>query len=151
MGLSNKLSCEAGHFSCCCLNLHRCFQSEALRLYFPALEPWAAGSVSLPSCSSPFIHMQMWGCPVCQLPPCLVLQPLPCHEFSPPWLPISAPPTVVDECLFFISLVVPLPCCSILCQVWLCKEAQCVYLRRHLGSPHFKILDVYCTSIHVLL
>ena len=27
------------------------------------------------------------------------------------------------------------PCCSILRQFWLCEEAQCVYLRRHLGSP----------------
>ena len=31
------------------------------------------------------------------------------------------------------------PCRSIFCQFWLCEEAQCVYLRRHLGSPteHF--------------
>ena len=42
VGLSNDLSCEAGSFSCCCLNPHRCFQSEVLRLYFPALEPWVA-------------------------------------------------------------------------------------------------------------
>ena len=56
------------------------------------------------------------------------------RESSPPWLPISAPPTVVDECLFFISLVVPLPCCSILCQFWLCEEAQCVHLHCHPGS-----------------
>ena len=27
------------------------------------------------------------------------------------------------------------PCRLILCQFWLCEEAQCVYLRRHLGSP----------------
>ena len=27
------------------------------------------------------------------------------HQSSPPWLPISAPPTGLDECLFFISLV----------------------------------------------
>ena len=26
-------------------------------------------------------------------------------------------------------------CRSIFCQFWLCEEAQCVYLRRHLGSP----------------
>ena len=33
----------------------------------------------------------------------------------------------------------------ILCQFWLCEEAQCVYLRRHLGSP---ILTLRCdTSI----
>ena len=28
------------------------------------------------------------------------------------------------------------PCCSILCQFWLCEEAQFVYLCRHLGSPN---------------
>ena len=27
------------------------------------------------------------------------------HESSPPWLPVSAPPTCRDECLFFISVV----------------------------------------------
>ena len=28
VGLSNKLCCEAGHLSLCCLNPHRYFQSE---------------------------------------------------------------------------------------------------------------------------
>ena len=51
-------------------------------------------------------------------------------------VPVSAPPTGLDECFFFISLVVGLPCSSIFCQFWLCVEAQCVYLRRHLGSLH---------------
>ena len=37
--------------------------------------------------------------------------------------------------LIFYFLGVGPPCCSILCQFWLCEEAQCVYLRRHLGSP----------------
>ena len=27
------------------------------------------------------------------------------HQSSPPWLPISAPPTGLDECFFFINLV----------------------------------------------
>ena len=34
----------------------------------------------------------------------------------------------------FYFLGVGLPCCSIFCQFWLCEEAPCVYLRRHLGS-----------------
>ena len=34
----------------------------------------------------------------------------------------------------FYFLGVGPPCHSILCQFWLCEEAQCVYLRRHLGS-----------------
>ena len=34
----------------------------------------------------------------------------------------------------FYFLGVGAPRCSILCQFWLCEEAQCVHLRRHLGS-----------------
>ena len=61
-------------------------------------------------------------------------------------LPISTPPTGLDECLFFNSLVVGLPYSSIFCQFWLffifkfvlsffwlCEEAPCVYLCLHLG------------------
>ena len=47
--------------------------------------------------------------------------------------PISAPRTSLDECLFFYLLGVGHPCCSIFCQFWLCEEAQCGYLHRHLG------------------
>ena len=81
MGLSNELSCEAGSFSCH-LNPHRFFQSDVLRLYFPKLEPWVVQSVLLPSCSSQFIHTQMWDYLFCQLPPCQVCQPWPCHKSS---------------------------------------------------------------------
>ena len=35
----------------------------------------------------------------------------------------------------FYFLGVGPPCRSVLCQFWLCEEAQCVYLCRHLGSP----------------
>ena len=48
-----------------------------------------------------------------------VCQPLPCRESSPPWLPVSTPPTGLDECFFFISLVVGLSYSSIFCQFWL--------------------------------
>ena len=54
VGLSEELSCEAGSFSHHCTP-HRVLQTEVLRLYFPALEPWVAWSVLLPSCSSWFI------------------------------------------------------------------------------------------------
>ena len=83
-GSLKEHSCEGGCFSCCRLNPHRCFQSEVLRLSFPVLEPWVLWPVSLPSCSSWFIHMQMWDRPLWQLPPCLVLQLHPCGESSPP-------------------------------------------------------------------
>ena len=52
-------------------------------------------------------------------PPWWVHQP-PLHcESSLPQLPVSTPPTGLDECFFFISLVVGLPCSSIFCQFWL--------------------------------
>ena len=121
MGLSSKLSCEAGSFSCC-LNPHRFLQPEVLRLHFPSLEPWVAWSVSLPSCSSQLICMQMWDHLVHQLPPaCLPWSSrlLICHESSLPWLTVSTPPTGVCECFFFNSLVIGFPYSSIFCHFWL--------------------------------
>ena len=101
VGPSKELSCEARSFSHC-LNLHRCFQSKVLRLYFPSLEPWVVWPVSLPTCSSWFTHMQMLNHPLCQHPPRPVHQPLPCRESStlrclPPslllvWMNISLTP-----------------------------------------------------------
>ena len=49
-------------------------------------------------------------------------------------VPVSTPPTGLDVCFFFYLLGVRLPCRLIFCQFWLCEEAQCVYLRCHLGS-----------------
>ena len=49
-------------------------------------------------------------------------------------VPVSSPPTSLDECLSFIPLVLDPRRRSILYQLWLCEVAQCVYLRRHLGS-----------------
>ena len=98
--LSNKLSCEAGSFSCHC-KPHRFSQSEALRLYFPTAEPWVAWSVLLPSCSSQFIHMQMWDHQLLPRPPSLPAAALSCV--------LSTLPTCLNECFFFNSLVVRLP------------------------------------------
>ena len=113
-------------------------------------------------------HAGTLGCEVCQpvhqLPPCWPAATLPIllHNLPPPWvcqpppattlprvlsarLPISTPPTGLDECFFFISLVVGCPYSSIFCQFWLffvfklllsfwlCEEEQCVYLCLHLG------------------
>ena len=53
---------------------------------------------------------------------------------------LSAPaarlcPSYWSGCMFlFYLLGVGLPCRLIFCQFWLCEEAQCVYLCRHLGS-----------------
>ena len=151
MGLSNKLSCEAGNFSHCC-NSHRFLQSEVLRLYFPSLESWVVWSVSPPSCSSQFICRQMWDHLVYQPPPRPVRQLPPCCESSPSQLPVSAPPTSLGECFFFNSLVVWLPYISfsgssgcflflnlLFSFFWLCKEVQCIYLHLHLGRKSTKI------------
>ena len=88
-------------------------------------------------------------------PPRWVRQSPPCHESSPSLLPVSAPPTGLNECFFFISLVVGLPYSSIFCQFWLffvfklllsffwlCEEAHCVYLCLHLG---WKLINVSFT------
>ena len=45
------------------------FSVRGLRFYFPMLEPWVARSALLPSCSSWFICMRMWDCPVHNPPP----------------------------------------------------------------------------------
>ena len=103
----------------------RVFSIRGLRLYFPELEPWVAQSASLPCLSSRFIYVRMWGRRVCQLSHCLSrsfhsLPPLwvqPRIRESPgPQLPVSTPPTGLDECFFFISLAVRLPCGSIFLQ-----------------------------------
>ena len=137
------------------------FSIRGLRLYLYTLEPWVARHFSLPCCSSQFIYVRMRGhtaCPVPNPPPRWVCQPLPCHESSLPWLPVSAAPTGLDECFFFISLVVGLPYSSIFCQFWLffvfnlllsffwlCEEAECVYLHLHLGQKSYiyRILKNY--------
>ena len=59
------------------------------------------------------LSARLWGCRVCQWSDCLPCSshtlpvsvlPWP-RESSPPRLPVSVPPTILDECLFFISLV----------------------------------------------
>ena len=49
-----------------------------------------------------------------------VLQPPLCCVSSLPQVPISAPPTCLDECFSFNSLVIGLPYSLISWQVWLC-------------------------------
>ena len=59
--------------------------SQWFEAYFPELEPWVVWSVSLPSCSSRFIYVWMWGLGV--------RQPPSCHESSPPGCP--SPPLLL--------------------------------------------------------
>ena len=110
-GLSNELFCEAGSFSHHC-NPHGFFQSEVLWLF---------------SCTGTL------GCAVC-LDPQLFL-PVYLHtNVGPPTPPattslgppvttlqsvLSTPPTGLDECFSFNSLVVGLPYSLIFWQFWL--------------------------------
>ena len=85
------------------------------------------------------------GLPVPFVPHSASLSPATATRVLSTPVPISAPPTSLDVFIFYFLGVSP-PCCSILCQFWLCEEAQCVYLRRHLGSPELfslKLLSYY--------
>ena len=74
------------------------------------------GTLGFPVCLAPqlfllvYLHA-MWDHPVLQSPLC--------HESPPTQLPVSAPPTSLDECFFFNSLVVGLPYSLIFWQFWL--------------------------------
>ena len=67
-----------------------------------------------------------------------------CRKCSLPQLSISAPPTGLDECFFFNSLVVGLPYGSIFCWFWVffflicCCPFGCA--RRHSVSTYASIL-----------
>ena len=58
------------------------------------------------------------------------------HGNTSPLLPgAGLHPSYWSGCMFLLYVLgVELPCRSIFCQFWLCEEAQCVYLHRHLGS-----------------
>ena len=114
--------------------------------FFPVYLCANVGLQGLPATTLWGLLAVAWPAPFHNLPPRWVHQPPPCCESSPPSLPVSAPPTGLGEYFFFISLVVGLPYSSIFCQFWLffvfklllsffwlCEEAQCVYLRLHLG------------------
>ena len=77
-------------------------------------------------------------------------------------MPISVPPTSLDEYLFFISLVVGLPYSLIFCQFWLffvfkllsfwlCEEAKCVYLCLHLGQKFDHFVSWLCYFLSLFM
>ena len=107
-----------------------------------------------------------WPAPFHNPPPHWVRQPSPCRESFLPLLPVSTPPTGLDECFFFISLVVRLPYSLIFCQFWLFfvfklllsffwlfKEAQYVYLLLHLGQkpPYLGFIGIHSYSTTEIL
>ena len=65
-----------------------------------------------------YLHANM-GLPSPQATTSRVRQPLPCRKSSPMGLPVPALPTGLDECFFFIFLVVRLLYSSIFRQFWL--------------------------------
>ena len=135
MGLSNELSCEAGSFLRCCLNPQGVFNQ-----WFEALFP-RAGALGCVVCFAPplfflvYLHGNV-GLPSLQASaskdppaaPCQRAAALPALLHNPPpcWIPqsppvstqlrVSAPPTGLDECVFFNFLVVGLPYSLIFCQ-----------------------------------
>ena len=157
MGLSNKLSCEAGIFSYH-LNPHRSFQSEILSLYFPILEPLVCCSVCLaPQLFLPvYLHVNVGpprstSCCLTQYtshllthpgpPAATLLSPLHPSFPSPPlllvWMNVSSlTPWLSDFHTVQLSsssgyvLFLNL----FLSFFWLCEEARCIYLRLHVGQ-----------------
>ena len=112
MGLSNDLSRDAGSLSCCCPNPPRAFSIRGLRLYFPEQEPWVTWSASLPAVHPVYLWVNVGpqGLLVVRVPAPFVphsasLGPATATLVLSTLVPISAPPTGLDECLFFISLV----------------------------------------------
>ena len=137
MGLSNRPSCEAGRFSRCC-NPHRCFQSEA-RGFISLC--WSSGLHGL-SCS-PVVPpcLPARKCGTSRSSSCrLAAHPLhpgcPSLPLLPVWMNVSSLTTWLWDFhtvqfsgssgwFLFLNLLLSF--------FWLCEEAQCVYLRLHLG------------------
>ena len=108
----------------------------------PSLSAYKCGT----ACST-FCHL------ACSSPPAVALPQV-----------LSAPPTGLGECFFFISLVVGLPYSSIFCQFWLlfvfklllsffwlCEDAQCIYLHLHLGQKSYFLIFLNYILLLMLL
>ena len=145
MGLSNGLSCEAGSFS-----LHsnpHSFKARGFEVLFPC-----SGTLGCVVCLAPWLFLLVYLHRNVRPPSpqsatsqgplathCLARH-LCCRKCSLPQLSISAPPTGLDECFFFNSLVFGLPYGSIFCwfwvffffnlllSFWLCEETKYTYV-----------------------
>ena len=145
MGLSNKLSCEAGSFSRCS-NLHRFFSARGFEALFNC-----AGTLGCMVCLAPqlFLLVYLHNCgiarstlgflavhPVC--PSCLSLPLLPVLvnvSTLTHWLSDFHTVQFSGSSGYFLFLDL------LLSFFWLYKEAKCIYLCLHLGwkSPGFSI------------
>ena len=123
MGLSKELSCELGVSPTAASN-----PMGVSNQRFEALFP-PAGALGCTVCLAllPFLpvylcaNVGLWGLPAVPLPAPFV--PQSATSLGPQVL--SAPPTSLDECFFFISLVVGLLCGLIFCQFWLFLFLNC--------------------------
>ena len=129
MDLSNRLSCEAGVSPPDASTPTGVFTHR-----FEALFP-QAGALGCVVCLAPHLFLPVYllvnvGPPTLPASCSLAhLAPQSTTSLGPPAatllgvlstrLPGSTPPTTLDECFFFKSLVVRLPCSSIFCQFWL--------------------------------
>ena len=128
--------------------------NQRFEALFPCAGTLGYGVCFTPRCSSRFICAPMWGHGVlpAALPAlfsatlslalsvylCTIVGPqgLLVVRLPAPFVPHS-PSLSPATAMRVLSAPVPVstpPCRSIFCQFWLCEEAQCVYLRRHLGS-----------------
>ena len=158
VGLSNKLSCEAGSFSPCHLNPHRCFQLVVWGFIFPSWNSglWGLSPVDqlLPCWPAAGLCTVFHNPPPCwvhQLPPCCETSPSGCP--SPPlllvWINVSSLSPWLSDFhnssilyqfwLFFVF--------KLLSFFWLCEEVQCVYLCLHLGWKS-RIILVFKLRFH---
>ena len=146
MGLSSELSCEAGNLFCF-LSLHRFFQSEALRLYFPP--HWNPGLHGL-SCS-PVVPSGLSTCkcgtarsssrclttsplrPGCPSPSLLILVWMNVSSLTP-WLLDLYTVRFSGSSGYFLVLNL------LISLFWLCKEAKYIYLCLCLGQKSSDII-----------
>ena len=158
--LSNDPSREAGSLSCCppAPTATGVFnqRSEALfpRAGAPGCEvcfaPRCLSGLSVRECGAAGSARGQTACPVGPT----LRQSGSCHGNVSPLRPGAClSPSYRSGCMFlFYLVVVRLPCRVIFCQFWLCEEAQCVYLCRHLGSlPMCQSLCQYHTLLFTCL
>ena len=88
------------------------FSIRGLRLYFPKLEPWVEQSALLPAVCLVYLctNVGLQSLLVVRLPAPFIphsasLGSATARRVLSAPVPVSAPPTGLDECLFFISLV----------------------------------------------
>ena len=115
------------------------FPSARALGYVVCFAPCHLSGLSVCECGAAGSASGQTACPV---PPTL-RQSRSHHSHVSPLRPgAHLHPSCWSGCMFlFYLLGVGLPSRSIFCQFWLCEEAQCVYLRHHLGSHIFVLFQ----------